>query len=125
MRMTYLKLQSLLWSLGMPTNVAEAKALAGVYRNAIKSGCDEKQAFAIVKITRQAANRYTWCVDPKNSGNNANAYYMLWRATQERNAVEHPNGKDAEDLAAMREGRPSRWGTPEFHRAALGLSPTP
>lgn len=28
----------------------------------------------------------------------------------------HPNGLYAEEYAAMREGRASRWGTPEFHR---------
>lgn len=41
-------------------------------------------------------------------------------STERKHAERHPNGKCAEDIAARREGRPSRWGTPDFHR-----NPTP
>lgn len=41
-------------------------------------------------------------------------------STEKKNAEKHPHGKCAEDIAARREGRPSRWGTQDFHR-----DPTP
>lgn len=42
----------------------------------------------------------------------------IQRAAEQKNAQMHPTGKSAEDLAARREGRESRWGTADFHRAA-------
>ena len=37
-------------------------------------------------------------------------------SVEREHAKKHPHGKCAEDIAARIEGRPSRWGTPEFHR---------
>lgn len=44
---------------------------------------------------------------------------VIQRETRHAHAVAHPNGKWAEELAALRERRPSLWGTPEFHAAAV------
>ncbi len=41
-------------------------------------------------------------------------------ATEREHARRFPHGKCAEDIAARREGRASRWGLPSFHR-----DPTP
>ncbi len=107
--MTYRKLQSWMWALGMPTSNDEAKRFAAVYRAAVKVGMTDGEASAMVRLSFHASKGYAWEV-----GQDAQ---ILERHVKIKNATEHPNGKDAEELAAEREGRPSRWGTPEFHRA--------
>lgn len=102
------RIQEFMWAGGRPATGTKSTNLANVYRALIAAGLDDKQAAAVLRLTYDAAEGYTWQL-PDGS--------HLRRATQERNAAKHPNGKDAEDLAADREGRPSRWGTPEFHRA--------
>jgi len=95
-----------MWALGMPTHDAR---YADIIRAALRAGLDEKQACHLAKLAFSAAEGYTWQL-PEGS--------HIQRATKERNAAEHPNGRDAEELAAEREGRLSRWGTPEFHQVA-------
>jgi len=92
-----------MWLAGMPARDAR---YAGIIRAAKKAGLDEKQAYHLAVIAYRAAKGYTWDL-PAGS--------PIQRATKERNAAAHPYGKDAEDLLAEREGRPSRWGTAAFH----------
>lgn len=94
-----------MWASGRPTTDAK---FANVYRALLAAGLDDKQASAMVRQAFDAAQGYTWLLP-------AGSHIHL--ATQARNAATHPNGKDAEDLKAAQEGRPSRWGTPEFHNA--------
>jgi hypothetical protein len=96
----------IMWAMGMPT---QDDRFANLYRAALKAGLNNGQAFALVKDAYNAAKGYTWNL-PEGSG--------IHLRTQQRNAEENPNCKDAEDLLAIKEGRPSRWGTPEFHAAA-------
>ena len=107
--MTYRRLQAWMWALGMPTSNEQAKRFAVIYRTSIKAGMSEKQASMLIRSAYDAAQGYTWKL--------AEDARFLERATKERNATTHPNGKDAEELAAERDGRASRWGTQEFHRA--------
>ena len=102
------KIRTFMWSLGMPLPAERATHFADIYRAALKAGLDEKQASQFIKLAYYAAEGFTWEISPGAE--------RLERATKERNAERHPNGKDAEELRAEREGRPSRWGTPEFHR---------
>lgn len=97
---------SLMWERGFPCTDAR---YANIVRAGIKAGLNLDQAFMLALDAFKASHGYSFDL-PKGSG--------LYEATRRRNAAEHPNGKDAEDLAAEREGRPSRWGTPEFHRNA-------
>lgn len=96
---------SAMWALGMPATDAR---FADVVRAALAAGLDDNQAFQLAKLAYDAANGYTWKITEGGQ--------RLERATRDRNAREHPNGKDAEELDAERAGRTSRWGTPEFHR---------
>ncbi len=100
------KIVEYMWNTGRPHHGPE---FANVYRALIKAGLDDAQASQMVKIAFDAAKGYTWLL-PQGS--------LVQLATMRRNAAQHPNGKDAEDLAALEEGRPSRWGTPEFHSPA-------
>lgn len=109
-RLTYRKLQGLLWGLGMPTPDEQARNLAQVYRASVKAGMTDGQALAVVRLSYTVVRGYTWLVEPDAGA--------IKYQVQIRNAVLCPNGKDAEDLAAAREGRPSRWGTHDFHREA-------
>ena len=102
------KIQEKMWAMGMPSSDAR---YANVVRAGMKAGLDFDQAFALAKAAYNASKGYSWkLIEGPHSGS-------LYDATRARNAMEHPNGKDAEDLLAEREGRPSRWGTPEFHRS--------
>lgn len=109
--MTYRKLQGIMWALGMPMRDETARIVGRIFRDALRLGLTNGQATALVRIAYAAREGYTWRI-PEDAG-------IMKYHTQIRNAAEHPNGKDAEDLAAAREGRPSRWGTPEFHRAEV------
>ncbi len=100
------KIREHMWANGMPCNDSR---YADLYRALIKSGLNESQTWAIVCEAYCASKGYTWLL---RNGT------QIHSATRLRNATEHPNGKDAEDLKAESEGRPSRWGTPEFHRAS-------
>lgn len=112
------KVQETMWAGGHPTSTYEkrgpraAQCYADIYRNLIKLGCTPAQATAITIEAFDAAQCYTF---------NFREGTPIHLATQARGAVEHPNGKDAEDRAAAIEGRPSRWGTPEFHHAAFDV----
>ena len=99
------KIIEVMWAMGMPTSDDK---FANVYRAAIKAGLNDQQAFALVKDAYNAAKGYEWSLSEGH----------LKLAPQKRHAVEFPMGKCAEDLRAIAEGRPSRWGTPEFHRAS-------
>ncbi len=100
------KIVSLMWALGMPHNGPE---YANVVRAGVKAGLSYDQAFQLVNDAYNASKGYAWNL-AKGS--------PLCEATRRRNAEEHPNGKDAEDLMAEREGRPSRWGTVDFHKSS-------
>lgn len=109
--MTYRQLQTWMWALGMPASNEEAKRFAAVYRAAIKVGMNDGEASGMARMSYDIAKGYTWKV--------AEDAQIVERHVKQKNAAEHPHGKDAEDLAAEREGRPSRWGTPEFHRSVV------
>jgi hypothetical protein len=94
-----------MWAQGMPATDAR---FAHVYRAAIKAGLTSLQATALVKDAYLAARGYEWKLSQGSA---------LHHATQVAQAALHPQGKCAEDLLAAREGRASRWGTEEFHRA--------
>lgn len=103
-----------MWALGMPTNDAR---FANIYRAAIKAGLDEDQAFALTKDAYYAVKGYEF--ELAGAGESPSKDKCRLRlATMRRQAREFPDGKCAEDLAAERENRPSRWGTAEFHHAA-------
>jgi len=102
------KIQAAMWALGMPTSDAK---LANVYRAAVTAGLTDKQAFELTKLAYLASRRYEWEID--------RGAQRLHRATLEAEAKDHPRGASAETLLAEAEGRPSRWGTPEFHRSAV------
>jgi hypothetical protein len=107
------KIIEVMWSIGMPTNDAR---FANVYRAAVKVGLNDAQAFELTKEAYYAAKGYDFML----AGDGQPIFTDkcgLRRETIKRNALEHPQGKCAEDLAAENEGRPSRWGTEEFHRA--------
>lgn len=88
-----------------------ARAAADIKRAALRLGLTEAQAFELVKAAYDAAEGYVWKLSDGPEGG-----ARLFSVTEARQAAEHPNGKCAEDIAARREGRPSRWGMPEFHR---------
>lgn len=77
---------------------------------AIKAGIDLNVAFQLGMLAYYADDLSIECVE-------RTARAMVDSA-KKRHAEKFPQGKCAEDLAALREGRPSRWGTPEFHRAS-------
>lgn len=110
--MTYRRLQAILASHGKPMTDAEAKTMAVIFRNAIKIGLSNGQAMALVRLTYNSARGYAWSLKWGADS--------LEHETKLANAAKFPNGKDAEELSAAREGRPSRWGTPEFHRGRVG-----
>ncbi len=77
---------------------------------AIKAGIDLNVAFQLGMLAYYANDLSIECIERTTRG-------MLHSAKM-RHAEKFPHGKYAEDLAAEREGRSSRWGTPEFHRAS-------
>lgn len=77
---------------------------------AIKAGIDLNVAFQLGMLAYYANDLSIECTE-----RTANA---MVHSAKKRHAEKFPQGKYAEDLAAQREGRPSRWGTPEFHRAS-------
>lgn len=97
------KIMSIMWANGMPTDDTR---FANVYRAALKAGLNSDQAFALIRDAYNASKGYTWLLSEGSA---------LQIRTMMRNATENPNCKDAEDLRAIAEGRPSRWGKPEFH----------
>ncbi len=102
-RISTRKVRETMWAMGMPCNDAR---YVNIMRSLIKAGLNEDQAYAIVKESYNAANGFTF---------NLTEGTQIHRATRRKNAANHPNGKDAEDIKAEMEGRASRWGTPEFH----------
>jgi hypothetical protein len=76
---------------------------------AIKSGVDLNVAFQLGMLAYYANEMSTDCIE--------RTCRHITRTAEKRHAEKFPQGKCAEDLAAAREGRPSRWGTPEFHGA--------
>lgn len=86
-----------MWAMGMPSN---DDRYANVLRALLKAGLTQDQAFALVKDSYHASNGYSF---------NLMKGTPIYEATRRRNAEEFPEGKDAEDLKAEREGRPSRW----------------
>lgn len=98
------KIVETMWAMGMPSRGRE---YADIVRAAMRAGLSYDQAFALARDAYHASKGYSF---------NLAEGSQLHAATRRRNAEQHPNGKDAEDLAAEREGRPSRWGTAEFHR---------
>lgn len=91
--MTYRKLQGIMWGLGMPMRDDDARIMARIYRDAIRLGLTDGQATAFVRIAYTAKQGYTWKI-PDDAG-------ILRYHTQVRNAAQHPNGKDAADLAGQ------------------------
>lgn len=77
---------------------------------AIKAGIDLNVAFQLGMLAYYADDLSIECVERTASA--------MVHSAKKRHAEKFPQGKYAEDLAAEREGRPSRWGTPEFHRAS-------
>lgn len=76
---------------------------------AIKAGVDINVAFQLGMLAYYADDLSISCIERTTRA-------MLHHA-ERRHAEKFPQGKCAEDLAALREGRASRWGTAEFHRA--------
>lgn len=111
--MTYKKLQTLMSAIGMHASTEQAKQFADIYRSSVKAGMTDGQAYAMVKLAYNATNGYTWEISKS-------ADILEYHVKQE-NARKYPNGRDAEDLLAQKENRPSRWGTPEFHIAAKAI----
>lgn len=104
MKKIYTKqIQAAMWALGLPCTDA---TYANIMRSLLKSGMTEPQAFALTKQAFAAAKGYTWEL-PVGS--------LIHATTQQANAAKSPFGKDAEDLRAAAEGRPSRWGQTDFH----------
>jgi hypothetical protein len=104
MRVYTRKIREQMWAMGMPTHDAR---FANIYRAAIKAGLTDGQAFALTKDAYYAANGYEWQL-----ANGSRLHVQTMKAE----AARFPNGKCAEELRAQAEGRPSRWGMPEFHR---------
>lgn len=77
---------------------------------ALKAGINLNVAFQLGMLAYYADDLSIECVE-------RTARAMVTSA-KKRHAEKFPQGKYAEDLAAEREGRPSRWNTPEFHRAS-------
>jgi hypothetical protein len=75
----------------------------------IKAGHEYGLAINLAMLAHYAKDLSVDCVD-----RTANA---IRRGVESQHATKFPRGKCAEDMAARREGRPSRWGTAEFHRA--------
>jgi len=75
---------------------------------AIKAGIDINVAFQLGMLAYYANDL---SIDALERTQRA-----MLHSAEKRHAEKFPHGKCAEDLAALREGRPSRWGTPEFHR---------
>jgi hypothetical protein len=100
------KIIATMWALGRPSTDAR---WANLFRAARAAGLNEQQAMSLTCEAYDAAHLYVWKIDG----------YALKSATRARDAQEHPRGKSAEEIAAELEGRPSRWGTLEFHKAAL------
>jgi hypothetical protein len=88
-------------------------ANADVAAAAIKSGCTPGMAIQIAMLTSYYAGSHG--PDVANVERMANA---IVHSAKELHAQTNPYGKYAEDRAARLEGRPSRWGTTEFHAAA-------
>ncbi len=77
---------------------------------AIKAGIDLNVAFQLGMLAYYANDLSIECIDRTTSA--------MLRSAKKRHAEKFPRGKYAEELAAQTEGRPWRWGTPEFHRAS-------
>lgn len=77
---------------------------------AIKAGVDINVAFQLGMLAYYADDLSIDCIERTTRA--------MLQGAEKRHAETFPRGKCAEDLAARREERLSRWGTPEFHRAA-------
>lgn len=97
-KITYRKLQGLMWSLGMPMDAKEARRFADLYRSLLKTGMADEPAFAMVKMAYHVERGYSWCVIPDAE--------VVALHVKRKNAAEFPDGKDAAELA----GRP--WPAP-------------
>lgn len=91
-------------AIGCPTAKPELAAAA------IKAGYDVSVAIQIAMLADYASGLSIDCVD--------RTCRAILHVAKRKHAQKFPHGKWAEDMAARREGRPSRWGTPEFHSAA-------
>lgn len=80
----------------------------------VKAGLDEYLALQFARLAHYANEGYTWKFDPAEG----NPLWPIHHYIQRKNAAANPRCKDAEDLAAELEKRPSRWGTAEFHHTA-------
>lgn len=105
-RITLRRLNEALWNSGHPSTDLKFARIAFA---AIKAGLDERAALLIAAKAFDAAKLYVWKFEND---------YAMHSHLERISAAQHPNGKCAEDIAARREGRPSRWGTAEFHAAA-------
>jgi|SRR5882762_15101 len=81
---------------------------------AIKAGIDINVAFQLGMLAYYADDLFIDCIERTTR--------TMLRSAEKRHAEKFPHGKCAEDIAARRENRPSRWGTPEFHAAARAAS---
>jgi hypothetical protein len=80
----------------------------------VKAGLDEYLALQFARLAHYAKEGYTWKFDPAEG----NPLWPIHYYIQRKNAAANPRCKDAEDLAAALEKRPSRWGSAEFHHTA-------
>lgn len=95
-------------SAGCPNAKAEVAAAA------IKAGHTPETALKIAMLAFYMDDLSMDCIE-RTCG-------AITRSAERNHAKKFPNGKCAEDLAARLEGRPSRWGTADFHR---NPAPTP
>lgn len=77
----------------------------------IKAGYSPRLAMQLTMLAYYAEELMIDCVKRTSDG--------IQRNAEQEHAEKFPRGRCAEDLAARREGRVSRWGTPEYHRQAI------
>jgi hypothetical protein len=102
-----------MWEAGRPCN---DNRYAEIYVACIRAGLSDRAALNLAMQAHDVAEGYTWKFEPERHENVLPR--QLHRIVKQENAIRSPNGKDAEELAAEREKRASRWGNPEFHHAA-------
>lgn len=79
----------------------------------IRSGAQPGEALQLAMLAYYYTDKHgpsMHCID--------RMFSAIKYAAESKDMQMFPSGKTAEEVAARREGRPSRWGTPEFHRAA-------
>lgn len=83
----------------------------------IKAGYGLNVAFQLAILASQYGGQHGPSIDAMERTITA-----IKNSAERLHAQKYPHGKCAEDIAARREGRPSRWGTREFHAASPNSS---